>query len=153
AFDVQDGEMTVTVETESINPDKKVQEYKGGSGAGPGKMYGKVAGGGAVKGKGAPLSPTPEGASVATQYMKIPAKYKDPASSGLSAPLKKGGQKPAFALPDCPPAPPRTVSPARGAAAGEPRGRFRRMRGAPPCRWTHGAPTSHRSRATAPGRP
>jgi len=101
AFDVRDGDMTVTVETESINPNKKMQEYKGGSASGPGKMYGKVSGGGgAPGGKGAPLSPTPEGASVATQYMKIPDKYKDAATSGLTVTLKKGEQKHDFPLTD-----------------------------------------------------
>ena len=95
AFDILDGEMVVTVETESINPDKKQPEYRGYKGGGPSKMYGGKAGGGAVvpKGKGMEMSPAPESSpGVNTKYMKIPAKYADPKTSGLTVTLVKGEQ-------------------------------------------------------------
>lgn len=107
AFDVIEGEMGVTVETESINPNKKMPEYKGGSSSGPGKMYGQgkfgpksPSGSGAPGGKGAQMGPAPEGANIQTVYMKIPAKYAKPETSGLSVTLKKGEQTKDFELTD-----------------------------------------------------
>jgi hypothetical protein len=91
AFDIPDGDMVVTVETESINPEKKPQEYRGANASGP--KYGPKA---VVmpKGKGNSGGPKPEesGASAETTYMKIPAKYADKATSGLTVTLKKGDQ-------------------------------------------------------------
>jgi len=37
AFDIPDGDMVVTVETESINPEKKPPEYRGGNAGGAAK--------------------------------------------------------------------------------------------------------------------
>ncbi len=104
--DLPIGDATVTVDTESINPNAKMPEYKGGNsgpGGGVGKaMYSQMMGG--TKGsKGAPggqshkaekMSPMPEGANKAGggTYVKIPEKYKDPEKSGLTTTLKRGSQ-------------------------------------------------------------
>lgn len=94
AFDIPDGDMVVTVETESINPDKKTPDYKGASGGAAAMYGGKAAGGGGMVAKGQQNSPAPEGAIVSSgTYMKVPAKYADPATSGLTVTLKKGEQK------------------------------------------------------------
>jgi len=81
APDLPEGPMTVTVETESVNPAQKQHTYGGKGGKGP------------PGGKG-PSSYLPEGAVTAAPdlYVKIPAKYADPAKSGLSTTLKKGTQ-------------------------------------------------------------
>jgi hypothetical protein len=99
AVDVPIGEAAVSIETESINPNAKKQEYRGSGMAG---MYGKAGGGaaGAPKGKVNSKSPAPEGASMAGEYVKIPAKYADPAKSGLSVKLERGEQKKDFELTD-----------------------------------------------------
>jgi hypothetical protein len=66
------GQVTVTVDTESLNT-------HGGS-----SDYSKM-------GKDHPgFNPPQGGGSGAMVYVKIPAKYKDPKSSGLSADIKKG---------------------------------------------------------------
>jgi hypothetical protein len=81
APDLPEGPMTVTVETESLNPEKKHETYGGRGGKGP------------PGGKG-PSSYLPAGAVTAAtdHYVKIPAKYADPSTSGLSTTLKKGAQ-------------------------------------------------------------
>jgi hypothetical protein len=102
--DSPEGEVTVTVDTEAINPAKK-QEYRGqtggGGGSGPGGKYG---GGKGMYGKGGPPRPAGvasgkgfKGEGVPDEhpgstpvYMKIPAKYADTKTSGLSITLKKG---------------------------------------------------------------
>jgi hypothetical protein len=102
--DVPPGEMTVTVETESINPNKKPPPtYGGGSGSGPGAgMYGGKGGGGG--GPGAPKgpdgkpytmdkSPTPEGAAPQEGvYVKIPEKYASREKSGITKSVNSGKQ-------------------------------------------------------------
>jgi hypothetical protein len=103
AYDVRHGECTVTVETETINPDRKQQEYKGGSGPGikyGGGKFGPGAGQQSPGGKASPKSPMPEGTVIATTYIKIPPKYGKPDSSGLSVTLKKGEQTHNFELTD-----------------------------------------------------
>jgi hypothetical protein len=100
-----EGTMTVTIETESFNPNKKQEAYRSGGG-GQAAMYAKSGGGGggrvdksAPKG-GAPKSPylgEPSGGPV---YVKIPDKYRDKAKSGLSVTLKKGDQTQNFELTD-----------------------------------------------------
>jgi hypothetical protein len=86
---VPEGPVTVVVETESLN--KKAEEYRGG-GAGKG-MYGKGGGGQVPKGKGMEYSPGPAGGGGASPiYVKIPAKYADKATSGLTTTVKKGDQ-------------------------------------------------------------
>jgi len=111
APDIAEGEMVVTVETESVNPDaNKMQEYKGGTSGMASKMdgmanYGKggsgaAPGGGGVKGPGQQMGPTPEGFQSHTKYVKIPAKYSDKATSGLSVTLKKGDQSYSIKLTD-----------------------------------------------------
>ena len=97
-----EGTFGVTIETESINPSKKKEEYKGAVGGGPQGMYGKSSGKASPqKSKGAENSPAPDGAQVAESiYVKIPAKYNDKATSGLTVTLKKGEQKHNFELTD-----------------------------------------------------
>jgi hypothetical protein len=89
-----EGAMAVTVETESVN--RKQEEYRGQGGGGMMSKYGKGGGGGAAapKGKGMQMSPVPPGAGggVEPNYVKIPAKYADKATSGLSVTLKSGKQ-------------------------------------------------------------
>jgi hypothetical protein len=91
--DFKEGTYPVTVETESLNPEKK-QDYRGqGSGGGLGKMYGGKSSGGPPSGapkKGQQGSPAPDGAPPPGTYVKIPAKYVDKSTSGLSVTLKKG---------------------------------------------------------------
>jgi hypothetical protein len=78
--DVPAGDMTITVETESANPNKKKpSEYGGG------------------RGGAQTVSPKPDnagaGSSPAGDYVKIPAKYADRKKSGLSYTVTNGKQK------------------------------------------------------------
>ncbi|HZT79836.1 MAG TPA: hypothetical protein VFA26_06430, partial [Gemmataceae bacterium] len=101
APDLPVGEMAVTIETESANPNRKTPDYNSPGGGGMG-MYGK-AGGGAPqqKDRAMKMSPIPEGAPKAEgAYVKIPAKYADKSTSGLSVTLNKGKQTKDFALTD-----------------------------------------------------
>jgi hypothetical protein len=102
--DIPAGDAVVTVETESINPDKKHTTYGavGGVGSGPAAMYGKRSPvRKAPEGKGEKESPAPEGATTANLvYVKIPKKYSDPATSGLTVTLKPGNQTHNIALTD-----------------------------------------------------
>lgn len=98
AFDILAGDMVVTVDTEILNPERKQQEYRGVAG-GPKAKYGKAGGAGVVA-KGKQNSPAPEGTVAAGTYMKVPAKYSDPAKSDLKCTLKKGEQKLDFNLTD-----------------------------------------------------
>jgi len=97
-----EGTLTVTIETESVNPNKSQPEYRS-PGAGPAAMHrGPTAPPGAPKG-GAPKSPIPDSAPVTASpstYVKIPAKYSDKTKSGLTITLKKGDQKHDFDLTD-----------------------------------------------------
>jgi hypothetical protein len=88
---VPDGEVTVTVETESVNPGIKQGEYKslGGPAA---AMMGKKGGGATKEGK-MPGSSTPPDAPTGGGYVKIPGKYADPTKSGLKTTLKSGNNK------------------------------------------------------------
>jgi hypothetical protein len=90
--ELKEGTYTVTVDTESLNPAKR-QEYRGGGG-GSAQMYGGKAAAaapppGAPKG-GAQSSPGPESSGPEATYVKIPPKYTDKATSGLSVTLKRG---------------------------------------------------------------
>jgi hypothetical protein len=97
----KEGTYTVAVETESLNPAKK-QDYRGQGGGGMAGKYGKAGGGnpGGYKGKADKGSPMPENAGTSPQYVKIPAKYADPANSGLSVTLTKGKNEFNIALTD-----------------------------------------------------
>jgi len=76
------GDATVTIETESINPEKKQKTYTQG-------------------GRSAPMSPKPESAQAAkTVYVKIPEKYSDKTKSGLTYTVVNGEQKKDFDLSD-----------------------------------------------------
>jgi hypothetical protein len=82
--DMPVGDYTVVVETESLNPDKKVPAYGGGRGG---------AGGG--------MSPAPQGReSAGGSYVKIPTKYSDKKSTSLKATLTKGVNTKDFDLTD-----------------------------------------------------
>jgi hypothetical protein len=73
ATDMALGEVTITVETESINPDRKAPQYGGGR-------------------KDA-VSPAPPGAGSPTgsgTYVKIPDKYSKKETSGFTMTLKAG---------------------------------------------------------------
>jgi hypothetical protein len=99
------GDVVVTVETESVNPDKKVPTYddKTAPGSGSGamaKMYGKGPTGPKGTGKNKAGFSTPEGVTTENLYKKIPAKYADKTRSGLSYTLVKGDQKKDFDLTD-----------------------------------------------------
>ncbi|HJZ92336.1 MAG TPA: hypothetical protein VKE40_15780 [Gemmataceae bacterium] len=96
------GEMVVTIETESVNPKRKVPVYDAntaGSG-GFGKLYGKSGGGGGP-GRKKTEDSTPEGASSSAElYVKIPARYADKGKSGLTVTLAAGSNKKDFDLTD-----------------------------------------------------
>jgi hypothetical protein len=85
-----DGELVVTVETESINPNKKTPAYGGGRGAAIDQKYME-----AMKKSGAPIN-----TDQSKNYVKIPAKYAKEESSGLTVTLKAGKQTQDFPLTD-----------------------------------------------------
>lgn len=91
-------EAVVTVDTESINPSLKQQDYGGGKGKGPG-MPGGGAGGGARKSTGSPM-PDYAKKTGTTTYVKIPSKYGKKESSTLKLTLSAGDQKKDFELTD-----------------------------------------------------
>ena len=100
--DVLPGDMTVTIDTESLNPKTSGPDPKGRSVA-------PVTGPGGGKGQGSPsammrnmMSKPPEGvnAAPAGAYVKIPAKYADRAKSGLSVTVTGGSQTKNFELTD-----------------------------------------------------
>jgi len=80
------GEMTVTVETETLNPDRKAAKpYPGGGKDKSAKMFSKP----------------PEVTAVTTAtYLKIPAKYGDKNKSDLKVTLTAGKQSKDFELTD-----------------------------------------------------
>jgi hypothetical protein len=80
--DVPVGEMTVTVETESVNTNKKMPTYGGNRGGGVGNPEGEKAGSVSPKPKDAPTS---SGA-----YVAIPPKYSLPTQSGLKFTVENG---------------------------------------------------------------
>jgi hypothetical protein len=108
AVDLPPGEVTVTVDNEYLNPDKKTEVYKGQSGNAPraapkggggdlSAKYGKTMsgpGGGTMvaKGPGVKVAPPPEGAQVVKEgtYVAIPAAYKKEATSTLKFSIQPG---------------------------------------------------------------
>jgi len=99
APDMPEGDMTVTIDTEALNPDKKTPDYNIKGGGGFAQKYSKGGGGNVVAGKKQEKEPMPQGAAERTgTYVKIPDKYKDPAKSDLKCTLKKGEQTQDFAL-------------------------------------------------------
>ncbi len=82
------GEMTVTIETESLDPALKSKPYPGKSKAGKDKMAEQ-------------FRPPPEGVTpAASTYVKIPAKYADKTKSGFTVTIKAGRQTQNFELTD-----------------------------------------------------
>lgn len=93
-LDAVPGTYVVTIETESINPDRPKRTY------GP---PGGAAAGGAAGGAPAPANSLPGGAAAAGaqgKYVKIPAKYADPKTSDLKITVPAGGMNKDFALTD-----------------------------------------------------
>ena len=90
------GDFTVTVDTESTNPDRKLPTYAAPSG--------KAGASNSTPGGSGGTSSTPPGAlkptTSAGKYVKIPKKYSDPKSSPLSATLGAGKQVKDFSLED-----------------------------------------------------
>lgn len=82
------GEMTVTIETETLNPERKTAKPY------PGKAKAKTD-------KVEQFRPPPEGMTQApSTYVKIPAKYADKSKSDLKVTLKAGKQTQDFELVD-----------------------------------------------------
>lgn len=88
--DIPVGEMKVTVETESVNPSKKQPTYGGQRAAKMGMSN--------YNPPGAPPRPSEEDKKA--QYVKIPDKYSNASTSGLSATLGKGKNTKDFDLTD-----------------------------------------------------
>jgi hypothetical protein len=80
------GPATVTVETESVNPNKNTPSYGAGR-AGAQAMDPSKMQGGAPSGVGGPSKE-----EQAARYVKIPGRYKESTSSGLTATLSAGKQ-------------------------------------------------------------
>jgi hypothetical protein len=78
--DVAPGTYTVTIETESINPDKP----KAAGSSPPGAQ-------GSSPGPGASMPAGGAGSAPTGKYVKIDLKYADPTTSGLSVTVKGGG--------------------------------------------------------------
>src|SRR5262245_31768086 len=98
------GEVIVTIETESVNPARKVPTYDertAGGGSALAKMYGKSGGGGTGSSKNKAGNSMPEtSAPPVNNYVKIPPRYADKNKSGLTLTLVKGDQKKDFDLTD-----------------------------------------------------
>jgi hypothetical protein len=115
AADLPEGEMIVTIETESVNPAKKQHVYEAKAGAAGGqiaKQYAKAGGAEAAAkgtaipkgaGKDTKTQSTPgDGApqAEAAVYVKIPEKYADKKSSPLKVTMHSGSQSQNFELTD-----------------------------------------------------
>jgi hypothetical protein len=85
--DIPLGEIVVTVETESANPKNKPPEYGGGKDD-------------EKKPKFSPRPDSAKGGGKAGAYVKIPQKYADKKTSGLTVTLNAGAQKQDFELTD-----------------------------------------------------
>lgn len=99
ATDVPDGDMVVTVNTESLNPAKqeKPRVYGEGQAVGDGKPL-AVPSPDFIKSK--LKNPPPDVPVAQPEYMKIPEKYSDKTKSGLSVTLSPGNQTRSFDLKD-----------------------------------------------------
>jgi hypothetical protein len=92
--DLPAGEAVVVIETESANPAKKKEEYKGGSG--------KFKTAGPPSGKAPQASPPPDGVAAGGSsggaYVPIPEKYASPKTSPLRVTIQAGSQTRNFEL-------------------------------------------------------
>jgi len=101
--DVPPGAMTVTVENEFLNPDKKTPNYPGRM---PGGQGGKAEKMDLERMKGEKANMTPGGfgpmskEEMAARYVKIPAKYTDPKGTPLTVTISAGRQSHDFELTD-----------------------------------------------------
>jgi len=90
--------MKVTIDTESLNPNKKPPSYGGGRGAKIDQEYrAKMQ---EMTGGNAGASPLMSKEEMARRYVKIPVKYTKPDTSGLSVTLEAGSQSHDFTLGD-----------------------------------------------------
>jgi hypothetical protein len=89
AFDLPTGTHVVTIETESLNPDRKVPTYGARQGKGKGGMSEQAA-----------MMGAPDPKMLAERFRAIPKKYADPKTSGLSVTIKQGVQTVNFDLVD-----------------------------------------------------
>ncbi len=111
--DIPPGTYAVTVETETVNPDRKTATYGNGQKAGPGaatagkmeKMnneYEKMMSKGGETGSlaaGGSFGPASK-EELMKRYTKLPTKYADKRTSGLTAEVVQGKVKKDFALAD-----------------------------------------------------
>jgi hypothetical protein len=81
------GDMKVTVETESFNPEKAAPAYPRGGGAGPAMDAKRLQ---AERKMGVKGPPTKE--ELAAKYVKIPKDYSDPKKTKLTVTLGRGRQ-------------------------------------------------------------
>jgi len=88
------GDMTVTVDTEALNPDKVIPTY--GEPGQPGQPGQPGAGGTMQPPPGVAAPPQKE----TGKYIKIPEKYNDPTKSGLTVNVTSTGTKKDFDLSD-----------------------------------------------------
>jgi hypothetical protein len=91
--DMPAGEMVVTVETESANPEKEATVYGGAPAPAGGGMAQQM------QKAGAKLPPPP-GAPSKDGYVKIPARYNDPEQSGQKVTISAGSQTRDIDLPE-----------------------------------------------------
>jgi hypothetical protein len=89
--DLPTGPMVITVETESLNPQKKGQSYGGGKGAKVDQEYAE-----AMRKMGAPVGQ----ATTRGEYVRIPEKYSNPRTSPLSMTLEEGRNVKEWSLTD-----------------------------------------------------
>ena len=104
-----DGDAVVTIETESANPDSKAPVYGGSRGGGKEaepksmKEMAKSSSGGesaAAKAMAAGAAKQPTEGTKKENFVKIPAKYNHPSSSGLKVTLAPGNNTNNFDLTD-----------------------------------------------------
>lgn len=102
--DLPMGDMVVSIETESANPNMKSPTYVGARGpgmkaGGAGKGKGEAAQGEMMKAFGQ-MAPPPDAQAKKENYVKIPPQYSDPNKSGLRVTLVAGRQEKNFDLAD-----------------------------------------------------
>lgn len=112
--DIPPGTYTVTVETETVNPDRKTATYGNGQKAGPGgatagkmekmnseyeSMMKKGGDAGSSLGSGGNFGPASK-EELMKRYTKLPTKFADKRTSGLTAEIGQGKIKKDFPLAD-----------------------------------------------------
>jgi uncharacterized protein YxeA len=87
-FELPVGTHDVTIETESLNPNRKVPTYGGAMGKGKAGEQQRV------------MMGAPDPKTLAERWRAIPKKYADPKTSGLTATITAGNQSVNFDLTD-----------------------------------------------------